>query len=423
MRVCVVGSGAREHALATVLGRSADVVATPGNPGIAGRTAEGHRLESTPAPPEEIEADLYVIGPEAPLVDGLADRLRAAGRLVFGPGAEGARLEGSKRFMKALATAAGVPTAAWKSFGPEELTDARSFLRRLEGPYVVKADGLAAGKGVLVTDDLAEAEADLEAKLSGIAFGEAGRRVVIEEGLKGAELSLFAVCDGRKAIPLPPAQDYKRLGDRDTGPNTGGMGAYSPVPAAGPTLVGEVMDRIVEPTLAALSKEEIGYRGLLYAGIMVAGDGPRLVEFNVRFGDPETEVVVPLLESDLGELLAAAAEGDLGRCSEPKVSARAGVCVVAATPGYPGSPATGGLITGVAEAGSFEDVFVFHAGTRMGDDGNLYTSGGRVVCVSAFANDLATARARAYEAVARVSFEGAQVRTDVAATPLTAIPT
>ncbi len=261
-----------------VLGRTADVVATPGNPAISGSTTHGHRLSSTPAPPEEVEADLYVIGPEAPLVDGLADRLRAGGRLVLGPGADGARLEGSKEFMKQLCEQAGVPTARFEACGTME--EARRALRSLPGPYVVKTDGLAAGKGVLVTADLAEAEADAEAKLSGASFGRAGRRVVIEEALSGPEVSVLAVCDGRRAVALPPAQDHKALRDGGRGPNTGGMGAYAPVPTAGRAVVEEVMERIVGPTLGELRRRGIDYRGVLFAGIILTGDGPKLIEFN-----------------------------------------------------------------------------------------------------------------------------------------------
>ncbi len=417
MRACVVGSGAREHALAAVLGRSVDVVATPGNPGIEGRTGEGHRLESTATRPEEIEADLFVIGPESPLVDGLADRLRQKGRLVFGPGADGARLEGSKHYMKSLASRAGVPTARWASYSSGELVEALAFCRSLPGTYVIKTDGLAQGKGVLVTDDLAEAEADLERKLSGTSFGEAGRRVVIEEGLAGHELSLFAVCDGRRAVALEPARDYKRIGTGDVGPNTGGMGAYAPVPSAGSSAVGVAMDRIVEPTLASLRREGVDYRGVLYAGLMIGPDGPALVEFNVRFGDPEAEVVLPLLESDLADLLASAAEGDLRTAPQVRSSPGSAVCVVAASPGYPEAPVTGHLITGLDGAGTLDHVSVFHAGTRRDEEGALRTAGGRVLCVSALGTDLASARARAYEAVAAVHFDGMQVRTDVAALP------
>jgi phosphoribosylamine--glycine ligase len=420
VRVCIVGSGAREHALALTMARSADVVVTPGNPGMNGVSASGHSLSSTPAPPSEIDAGLFVIGPEAPLIDGLADHLRAKGKLVFGPGADGARLEGSKRYMKQLATSAGVPTARWASFGSAELAEARSFLRELPGHYVVKTDGIAAGKGVLVTTELAEAEADVEAKLSGASFGDAGRRVVIEEGLAGDELSLFAICDGKRVVALSPAQDYKRIGTGDVGPNTGGMGAYSPVPAVGQVLVDAIVDRIVCPTLAALQRDGVDYRGVLYAGLMLGSDGPRLIEFNVRFGDPETQVVVPRLETDLVELLSAAAAGDLRRAAAPRTSANAGVCVVAASPGYPEAPKTGGLITGVPEAGTLEDVIVFHAGTTVDDGGNLRTAGGRVLCVSAFAAGLETARGSAYQAIERIHFDGMQYRSDIASRPLPA---
>ncbi len=422
MKVCVVGSGAREHALCWAIGRSADVVATPGNPGIDGRLDSGHEMSSTPAPPEEVEADLYVIGPEAPLVDGLADRLRARGKAVFGPGAAGAALEGSKRYLKQVASRAGVPTARWAAFSSGELDGARAFLAGLEGGYVVKTDGLAAGKGVLVTGDLDEATADLEAKLAGTSFGEAGRRVVIEERMQGAELSLFCLTDGHRVVPLAPAQDYKRIGSGDTGPNTGGMGAYSPVPAVDDALVGTVVDRIVEPTLAYLRGDGVDYRGLLYAGLMLTASGPRLIEFNVRFGDPETEAILPRLESDLTSLLAAAAGGDLGAAGEaPRFSAAAAVSVVAAAPGYPLTPRTGGLVRGVAEAGTLEGVLVFHAGTTLDGAGALRTSGGRVLCVTAVGDDLAAARASAYRAVSAIHFEGMQVRDDVALRPLVAL--
>src|SRR5207248_4057701 len=333
MRVCVVGAGGREHALAHVLARTADVVVTPGNPG----TATSERTISTPAPPEEIEADLYVIGPEAPLVDGLADRLRADGRLVLGPGADGARLEGSKAWMKEVLGDAGVPTAAHRAFTAVE--PALQHLATASPPYVVKTDGLAAGKGVLVTGSLAEAAADVEAKLSGRAFGPAGHRVVIEEGLTGEELSLLALCDGRRVLPLAPAQDFKRVGDGDVGPNTGGMGAYSPVPTAGPDVVDAVVERAVEPLLAALRRRGIDYRGVLYAGLMLTAEGPKLLEFNVRFGDPETQVVLPRLATDLAGLLEQAAAGDL--YDTPAFVDDACVTVVLASEGYPASPRTG----------------------------------------------------------------------------------
>lgn len=411
--VCVVGSGAREHALALSLGRSADVVVTPGNPGIQGTTAQGFTLTSDDRPASLIEADLYVIGPEAPLVSGLADELRASGRLVFGPGRDGARLEGSKMAMKQLCSEAGIPTARWACF--DELWPAVRFLRALPGPYVVKTDGLAAGKGVLVTPDVDEAISDVAEKLSGSSFGAAGERVVIEEAMCGPELSLFAVCDGARAIPLAPAQDYKRVGDGDTGPNTGGMGACSPLPRVGDALVGEVMDRIVMPALSCLRRDGVDYRGLLYAGLMVTPDGPRLVEFNVRFGDPETEVVLPRMGGDLTHLLACAAEGDL-RPAENEATFRpeAAVCVVAAAPGYPVAPVLGGPIEGVERAGTLGGVTVFHAGTSLTGDGVLITAGGRVLCLMALGPDVASARRRAYEAVGLVDFEGKVVRNDIA---------
>ena len=412
--MCVVGSGGREHALATVCGRTADVVAVPGNPGIAGRTPEGHSLESRgrsvdDAEAIEADADLYVIGPEAPLVDGLADRLRAGGRLVFGPGADGARLEGSKAFMKEVLAAAGVPTARFGVF--DDAGPARSFLRDLPGPWVVKTDGLASGKGVLVTESRTEAEADIEAKLSGRSFGEAGRRVVVEEGLSGVECSLLVLCDGHRLAALAPAQDFKRLGDGDTGPNTGGMGSYSPVPFVDEATGAELVDVAVAPLLAELQRRGIDYRGVLYAGLMLGADGPRVLEFNVRFGDPETQVVLPRLTGDLTALLAEVASGSL--TSAPSVPGEAAVCVVMAAAGYPGAPRGGDPITGLAEASALEGVTVFHAGTaRRGDQ--LVTAGGRVLGVTGLGPSLEEARRRAYEGVAAIEWDGAHHRTDIA---------
>jgi phosphoribosylamine--glycine ligase len=402
MRVCVVGSGGREHALAVALGHTAEVVVTPGNPGIPG---------SVTTPPEEIEADLFVIGPETVLVDGLADRLRASGRLVLGPGADGAWLEGSKAWMKELLQAAGVPTAGYGSF--TELEPAVAFLRTLPGPWVVKTDGLAAGKGVLVTDSFEEAAADVRDKLAGTAFGEAGRRVVIEEWLDGPELSLLCVCDGRRAVPLAPAQDFKRLGDGDAGPNTGGMGAYSPVPVAGPDVIADVLQRAVEPTLAALRARGIDYRGVLYAGLMLTADGPKIVEYNVRFGDPEAQVVLPRYAGDLAALLAEAASGEL--VTQPRFDDRAAVTVVLATEGYPRSPRTGDVIEGIDEVEKLPDVTVFWAGVDRDEAGRWVTVGGRVLNVTALGDDLAAARATAYDAVSRISWPGMHYRTDIAA--------
>ncbi|MGH9018758.1 MAG: phosphoribosylamine--glycine ligase, partial [Acidimicrobiales bacterium] len=321
MKVCVVGSGGREHALALALARTAEVVVTPGNPGMAGTPAGGYRITTTPLAPESVEADLWVVGPEQPLVDGLADKLRADDRLVFGPGADGARLEGSKAFMKQMLDGAGVATARYGAF--DEPRPALEFLAELPGPWVVKTDGLAAGKGVLVTDDRAEAAADIEAKLSGASFGEAGRRVVVEEGLAGPECSLLVLCDGTRIAALPVAQDYKRLEDGDRGPNTGGMGSCSGpglLPDAD-ALVDRILDEAVEPVVAALRRAGIDYRGVLYAGLILTADGPRVLEYNVRFGDPETQVVLPRVDEDLTGLLAEAASGRLR--TDPRAAARA----------------------------------------------------------------------------------------------------
>jgi phosphoribosylamine---glycine ligase len=410
--VCVVGSGGREHALAVVLGRTADVIVTPGNPGITGTTPQGHTITSVVGPAEALSADLFVIGPEAPLVDGLADRLRARGRLVFGPGADGARLEGSKAFMKELLAEAGVPTARFGAF--DDPAAAKAFLRTLPGPWVVKTDGLAAGKGVLVTDRIDEAEADIDAKLSGQAFGAAGRQVVVEEGLTGPECSLLVLCDGEHLAPLAPAQDFKRLGDDDRGPNTGGMGAYSPVAFVDAPMVGRLVDEAVAPLVAALRARGIDYRGVLYAGLMLTPDGPKVLEFNVRFGDPEAQVVLPRLDGDLAGLLAEVASGAL--TTVPRFLPDPAVCVVLATEGYPEEPRTGDPITGLDAAGSVDGVTVFHAGTAPGSGGgpDVVTAGGRVLGVTAVADTLDGARRRAYRGAAAISWPGKQSRSDIA---------
>jgi len=407
VKVVVVGSGGREHGLAEVLARTADVVVTPGNPGIPG---------SVSTPVEDLVADglvdLVVIGPEVPLVDGLADRLRALGVAVFGPGADGARIEGSKAYMKDLALEAGLPTARHGAFSDVE--PALEFLRTLPGPWVIKTDGLAAGKGVLVTDSLAEAEADVRDKLSGDAFGDAGRRIVIEEGLTGPEISVFAVCDGQRTVCLPPAQDFKRVGDGDVGPNTGGIGAWSPLPFLAPDFAADVAARFIEPTLAALRARGIDYRGALYAGFMVTPDGPKLLEYNVRFGDPDSQVVLLRMTSDLAELLAAAAAGDLRTAPEPTFADESAVLVVAASEGYPGTPRTGDLIEGIDRARAVPGVTVLCAGVATDVEGDLVTAGGRVLDVVGRGPDAATARGRAYEALAHISWPGMHHRSDIA---------
>ena len=407
MKVVVVGSGGREHGLAEVLGRTAEVIVTPGNPGIPG---------SVSTPVEELVADgsvdLVVVGPEIPLVDDLADRLRASGVAVFGPGADGAQIEGSKAYMKDLALEAGLPTARHGAFA--EVEPALAFLRSLPGPWVIKTDGLAAGKGVLVTESLADAEADVRDKLSGRAFGDAGRRVVIEEGLTGPEVSVFAVCDGTRTVCLPPAQDVKRVGDGDTGPNTGGIGAWSPLPFVAPDFAAEVATRFIEPTLAALRDRGVDYRGALYAGFMMTPEGPKLLEYNVRFGDPDSQVVLLRMTSDLAELLAAAAAGDLRTAPEPTFADETAVLVVAASEGYPASPRTGDVIHGITEASAVAGATVLCAGVANDPEGRLVTAGGRVLDVVGRGPDAAAARACAYGALSHISWPGMHHRTDIA---------
>ncbi len=421
MRVLVLGADGRAHALAWALENSAsvdDVVAAPGNPGIA---AMGKRCVPVDANDPaavarltaEIAPDLVVVSPEEPLVHGVADAVRAHGTLVFGPGADGARLEGSKAWMKSVLAEAGVPTARHAAFTADQEEEALAFLERLPGFYVVKTDGLAAGKGVIVTESVEEAREAVRADLSGRAFGDAGRTIVIEEGLTGPELSLLVVCNGTtEGLPLAPAQDFKRIGDGDRGPNTGGMGAYSPVPIAGPDVVAEVMERAVGPTLHALAARDIRYHGVLYAGLMLTPEGLKVLEYNVRFGDPEVQAVVPRLASDFGQLCHDAAAGRTAL--DARFRDDACVTVVLATEGYPASPRKGDFIDGVDAAEQLPGVTVFHAATKQAD-GRLMTAGGRVLDVTALAPTLAEARARAYEAAARISWPGVQYRRDIAA--------
>ena len=400
----MVGSGGREHALAAALQRTADVVVCPGNPGM-----EALGIACVSRPPETIEADLFVVGPEQPLVDGIGDRLRDAGNLVFGPGAAGARLEGSKAWMKEMLAGADVPTAAFGVF--DSAGPAIEFLRSLSPPWVVKTDGLAAGKGVLVTEDLDEACADVEAKLAGVSFGAAGRLVVIEEGLTGPELSLMAVCDGKRAVPLAAAQDFKRALDGDKGPNTGGMGAYSPVPAVDDDDVAAIMNGAVTPTLEVLADIGIDYRGVLYAGLMLTPEGPKVLEFNVRFGDPETEALMPRWKGDVAEILAAAADGRLDSVAAPEFIPDAAVCVMLAAEGYPAAPKTGQPIYGLDSWKADPSLHLYAAGVGPG----LTTAGGRVLAVTGLGETIGRARERAYEGAGRISFSGVQYRSDIAA--------
>ncbi len=420
MKVCVVGSGGREHALAHVLSRTAEVVVAPGNPGMAAP------IEITDEPLEEVEADLYVIGPEAPLVNGLADRLRQQGRAVMGPGADGALLEGSKAHMKEILSTAGVPTAHFATFDSLQTEEALAFLDTLSGPWVIKTDGLAAGKGVLVAHTMEQARADVVAKLSGSSFGDAGRHIVVEEGLEGEECSLLVLCDGTTAVPLLPAQDFKRVRDGDEGPNTGGMGAYAPMPEVGPELVGKIMDTAVTPLITEMCRRGIDYRGVLYAGLMLGPDGPKVIEYNVRFGDPEAQVVLPLLSCDAAELFLAVANGTLDEMPAPTFSGDAAVCVVLASAGYPDNLRTGDPITGLHLNGQstapVEGVTVFHAGTRRTSvKGPFRTAGGRVLGVTAVAPTLEEARANAYAGAAPIEWDGMQLRRDIAAAAARAV--
>jgi phosphoribosylamine---glycine ligase len=417
VRVLVVGGGGREHALAWVLARDPAVdalVTAPGNAGIEEVArcvpVEATDVDGIVALVEAESIDLTVVGPEAPLVAGLVDALEARGRRAFGPTAAGARIEGSKAWAKELLLRYGIPTG--RAEITDDVTRALMLLDAFEPPYVIKADGLAAGKGVVVAGDRQEAVEAVESMLVDRAFGPAGDRVLIEEHLVGMEVSVLALTDGDAVLPLEPAQDFKRALDGDRGPNTGGMGAYSPVPAVDDATARRLTAEILEPTVAALAAEGVPYRGVLYAGLMLTSDGPKVLEFNARFGDPEAQAVLPRLDSDLAEALLACVEGRLG---EVKVawSPESCVTVVLASGGYPGPYETGFPIEGLGAAGKSDRVAVFHAGTARRDD-RVVTAGGRVLAVSALGTDLADARARAYRAVSQVSFEGAHRRTDIA---------
>ena len=412
MKVLVVGSGGREHAIVRTLLRSPqapEVLCAPGNAGIR---RDARALD---APADDTEAlaaaargegvDLVVVGPEAPLVAGLADALAAAGVRCFGPGADAARLEASKAFAKEVMAAAGVPTAAHRVVaGVDEGMDAISGY-----PAVIKADGLAAGKGVVVAADEGEARAALDAMLVARRFGDAP--VVVEEFVAGEELSLLALCDGERAVPLAPARDYKRIGDGDSGPNTGGMGCYSPV-AGADDMAREVIAMVHQPVLEELARRGTPFHGVLYAGLMLGEFGFKVLEFNVRFGDPETQVVLPRLGSDLLELLLAATEPGGLAGAVPRWDERTAVCVVLASRGYPASSSSGDAIRGLDDVPA--DVEVFHAGTAE-RDGEIVTAGGRVLGVTALGADRAAARSAAYAAADVISFEGAQLRRDIAA--------
>ncbi|MEU6393313.1 phosphoribosylamine--glycine ligase [Streptomyces sp. NPDC046939] len=413
MKVLVIGGGAREHALCRSLSLDPAVSAlhcAPGNAGIA-EVADLHSVDAldgaaVAALARELEADLVVVGPEAPLVAGVADAVRAAGIPVFGPSAEAAQLEGSKAFAKDVMAGAGVPTA--RSYVCTEPAEVDEALDAFGAPYVVKDDGLAAGKGVVVTDDIEKAR----------AHANACERVVIEEFLDGPEVSLFAITDGTTVVPLQPAQDFKRALDGDEGPNTGGMGAYSPLPWADPKLVREVLDTVLQPTVDEMRRRGTTFSGLLYAGLAITSRGVRVIEFNARFGDPETQVVLARLRTPLAGVLLAAANGTLADLEPLRWSDDAAVTVVIASHNYPDTPRTGDPITGL-DAVAEQDAphaYVLHAGTkRDGEDGAVLSAGGRVLSVTATGGDLAQARERAYTAVGRIRLDGSQHRTDIAA--------
>ena len=426
MRILVVGSGAREHALARALSSDPsvrDVLVAPGNPGTA--TVATNVPVDVLAPAAvaalavEREVDLVVVGPEAPLVAGVADAVRAAGIPCFGPDAAAARLEGSKAFAKEVMAAAEVPTAM--SYVCTTMAEVAAALDAFGAPYVVKDDGLAAGKGVVVTEDRDEALAHADACLSReVTPGGQRPALVIEEFLDGPEVSLFCICDGTDAVPLAPAQDFKRLGDGDTGPNTGGMGAYSPLPWAPESLVAEVMDRVARPVVREMARRGTPFVGVLYCGLALTSRGLRVIEFNARFGDPETQVVLARLASSLAQLLQAAAAGTLAQVPAPRWRDEAAVTVVLASAGYPGVCTLGDLIEGVEAAEEVDGVHVLHAGCATDDDGALVSSGGRVLSVVGTGGDQAEARARAYAGVERIQLAGCQFRTDIAVPAVTA---
>ncbi|MEX3102701.1 phosphoribosylamine--glycine ligase [Streptomyces sp. V2] len=411
MNVLVIGTGAREHALCRSLSLDPAVTylaCAPGNAGIA-EVAELHQVdaldgEAVTALAKKLDAHLVVVGPEAPLVAGVADAVRAAGIPVFGPSKEAAQLEGSKAFAKEIMAGAGVPTArSYVCTTPEEAAEA---LDAFGAPYVVKDDGLAAGKGVVVTSDLDVAK----------EHAAACERVVIEEFLDGPEVSLFAITDGETVVPLQPAQDFKRALDGDEGPNTGGMGAYSPLPWADPKLVQEVLDTVLQPTVDELRRRGTPFSGLLYAGLAITSRGVRVIEFNARFGDPETQVVLARLKTPLAGVLLAAANGTLADLPPLRWSEDAAVTVVIASHNYPGTPRTGDPITGLEEV-TAEDAphaYVLHAGTRR-EGADILSAGGRVLSVTATGDTLTHARDRAYRAISRITLDGSQHRTDIAA--------
>jgi phosphoribosylamine--glycine ligase len=418
VRVLVVGGGGREHALCWRLSQNPIVdrlFAAPGNAGI-GEVATlvpvaASNVQGIADLAEREAIDLTVVGPEAPLVAGLVDALELRGLPAFGPTREGARLEGSKSWARSLCDRYGIPAPRWAVF--EDVDAAVRYLDQSEPPFVIKADGLAAGKGVTIADDRETAVQALEAALVDRVFGEAGEKVLVEEHLEGREVSAFSITDGRHSVPLAMARDYKRALDGDLGPNTGGMGAYSPVEFVDAEDEKQITDGILGATVGALQAEGIRYRGVIYAGLMLTAEGPKVLEFNARFGDPETQVVLPRIQANLGELLLACLEGNLAHY-QPAWTPEVCVGVVLASGGYPGSVETGKVISGLKAAAAVESVQVFHSGT-VARDGKVVTAGGRVLTVTALGADAREARERAYQACSLIDFEGMTYRRDVAA--------
>ena len=417
MKILVVGSGGREHALCWAIRRSPlceTLYCAPGNAGIK------EMATLVPIGAEDVEAlekfardqkiDLVVVGPEGPLVSGLVDRLDDAGIKAFGPSAAAARLEGSKGFMKDMVAKAGIPTASYGRFTDAE--SAKDFIRKNGAPIVVKTDGLAAGKGVVVAMSEAEALTAVDQMMTGKQFGSAGDELVIESFLSGEEASFFAIIDGKTALPLIAAQDHKRVGDGDTGPNTGGMGAYSPAPVVTDAVAKKIMDRCVTPLVETMAREGAPYRGVLFAGLMIENGEPTLIEYNVRFGDPECQVLMARLESDIVELLLAACDGKLAGYKLDWKPDPAMVVVMAAA-GYPGSYKKGGVIGGFDAANAVPGVKVLHAGTATDANGHIIATGGRVLGVTASASTLAEARERAYQAVDKIEWEDGFCRRDI----------
>jgi phosphoribosylamine--glycine ligase len=420
MKILVIGSGGREHALVWKLGTSPRVsklYCAPGNPGI------GTLATLVPLKPTECAAlaefaqrqriDLTVVGPEQPLAEGITDLFIERGLKVFGPTRRAAELEWSKAFAKDFMRRHGIPTASYRTFAATEVGAAREYLRSCSLPVVLKADGLAAGKGVLICEMRDEALSALHEMAEARAFGSAGATIVVEEFMRGPEASVFAVCDGTRHVTLAPAQDHKRAFDNDQGKNTGGMGAYAPTPFVSGKLLHEVEERVIIPTLTGMAAEGRPYAGCLYVGLMITPAGPRVVEYNSRFGDPETQVVLPLYSGDLAELLSAAAGGDVSTVEPAPVTGHA-ACIVLASKGYPDAYETGIPVTGLEKAESHPGVVVFHAGTKT-QDGKLVTAGGRVLGVTAVSGEsLRTALANAYDAVGDISFDGMHYRRDIA---------